>query len=133
MSIRISSLQYMYNYKVALNKAYQKQTKLFESADGSSIHRGSDDPIAYSKLLRYNVSKVENAQYHKDVNNAVAFMNTADATLTNMADLSKTIATKTIQAANTYNTSADFESIAKEMFSSLEEIVSLCNTQQGDR
>ncbi|MBQ7476995.1 MAG: hypothetical protein IJT06_06330 [Selenomonadaceae bacterium] len=133
MSIRISSLQYMYNYKVALNRAYQKQTKLFESADGSSIHRGSDDPIAYSKLLRYNVSKVENEQYHKDVNNAVAFMNTADATLTNMADLSKTIATKTIQAANTYNTSADFESIAKEMFSSLEEIVSLCNTQQGDR
>lgn len=133
MSVRISSLQYMYNYKVALNRAYEKQTKLFENADGSSIHRGSDDPIAYSKLLRYNVSKVENEQYHKDVNNAVAFMNTADATLTNMADLSKTIATKTIQAANTYNTSADFESIAKEMFSSLEEIVSLCNTQQGDR
>ena len=133
MSVRISSLQYMYNYKVALNRAYEKQTKLFENADGSSIHRGSDDPIAYSKLLRYNVSDVENTQYHKAVNNGISIMNTADSTLASMADLSKTIVDKTIEAANTYNTSADFESIAKEMFSSLEEIVSLCNTQQGDR
>ena len=50
-----------------------------------------------------------------------------------MTTRSKTIVEKTIQAANTYNTSADFESIAKEMFSSIEEIMSLCNTQQGDR
>ena len=133
MTIRMSSLQYMYNYKVGLNRAYEKQTKLFEQADGSSIHRGSDDPIAYSKLLRYNVSQAENEQYQKNVNNAVSLMKTETATLDNMTTRSKTIVEKTIQAANTYNTSADFESIAKEMFSSIEEIMSLCNTQQGDR
>ena len=133
MTIRMSSLQYMYNYKVGLNRAYKKQTELFEQADGSSIHRGSDDPIAYSKLLRYNVSQAENEQYQKNVNNAVSLMKTETATLDNMTTRSKTIVEKTIQAANTYNTSADFESIAKEMFSSIEEIMSLCNTQQGDR
>ena len=133
MTIRMSSLQYMYNYKVGLNRAYKKQTALFEQADGSSIHRGSDDPIAYSKLLRYNVSQAENEQYQKNVNNAVSLMKTETATLDNMTTRSKTIVEKTIQAANTYNTSADFESIAKEMFSSIEEIMSLCNTQQGDR
>ena len=133
MTIRMSSLQYMYNYKVGLNRAYEKQTRLFEQADGSKIHRGSDDPIAYSKLLRYNVSQAENEQYQRDVNNAVSLMKTEDATLLNMSDRTKTIVTKTIQAANTYNTSADFESIAKEIFSCIEEIVSLGNTQQGDR
>lgn len=133
MTIRMSSLQYMYNYKVGLNRAYEKQTKLFEQADGSSLHRGSDDPIAYSKLLRYNVSQAENEQYQKNVANAVSLMKTETATLDNMTTRSKTIVEKTIQAANTYNTSADFESIAKEMFSSIEEIMSLCNTQQGDR
>lgn len=133
MAIRMSSLQYMYNYKVALNKAYGKQTKLFEQADGSKIHRGSDDPVAYSKLLRYNVSQAENTRYQSDVDNAVSFMKTEDATLTSMADLAKTLAEKTVQAAVETNTSADFESIAREMFSCIEEIVSLSNTQQGDR
>lgn len=123
----------MYNYKTALNKAYNKQTKLFEHADGSKIHRGSDDPVAYSKLLRYNVSQAENDQYKKDVDNAVSFMKTADTTIGEMADLAKTFVEKTVQAAVETNTSSDFESIAREMFSCIEEIVSLSNTQQGDR
>ncbi|MBQ9486854.1 MAG: flagellar hook-associated protein FlgL [Selenomonadaceae bacterium] len=131
--MRISSLQYMYNYKTALNKAYKNQTKLFEQADGSKLHRGSDDPVAYSRFLRYNVSKAENEQYQRDVENGVSIMKTADATLSNMLVHSKTFVEKTVQAANTYNTSADFESIAKEMYSCIEEIVSLSNTQQGDR
>ncbi len=133
MTIRISSLQYMYNYKTALNRAYEKQTKLFEQADGQIIHRGSDDPVAYSKLLRYNVTQAENEQYQRDVNNATSLMKTADSTLQGMMTHAKTIVEKTVQAANTYNTSSDFESIAKEINSCLEEIVSLGNTQQGDR
>ena len=133
MTMRISSLQYMYNYKVALNKAYKKQTQLFEHADGSKLHRGSDDPVAYSKLLRYNVSQAENDQYLRDVDNGVSIMKTEDATLSNMLVHAKTFVEKTVQAANEYNTSADFEAIAKEMYSCIEEIVSLGNTQQGDR
>lgn len=133
MTMRISSLQYMYNYKVALNKAYKKQTQLFEHADGSKLHRGSDDPVAYSKLLRYNVSQAENDQYLRDVDNGVSIMKTENATLSNMLVHAKTFVEKTVQAANEYNTSADFEAIAKEMYSCIEEIVSLGNTQQGDR
>ena len=133
MTIRMSSLQYMYNYKVSLNRAYEKQTRLMEQADGQIIHRGSDDPVAYSKLLRYNVTQVENEQYQKDVDNATSLMKTADSTLTGMVKHAKTIVEKTVQAANTYNTSSDFESIGKEINSCLEEIVALGNTQQGDR
>lgn len=133
MTIRMSSLQYMYNYKVGLNKAYQKQAKLFEQSDGSKIHRGSDDAVAYSKLLRYNVTQAENDQYRKDVDTAMSLMKTEDATMINMVEIAKTFAEKTIQAANTYNTSADFQSIAKELYASIDQIVSLLNTQQGDR
>ena len=125
MTIRMSSLQYMYNYKVSLNRAYEKQTRLMEQADGQIIHRGSDDPVAYSKLLRYNVTQVENEQYQKDVDNATSLMKTADSTLTGMVEHAKTIVEKTVQAANTY--------IGKEINSCLEEIVALGNTQQGDR
>ena len=63
----------------------------------------------------------------------MSLMKTEDRTIDQMVAIAKTFAEKTIQAANTYNTSADFESIAKEMYSCIEEIVSLTNTQQGDR
>lgn len=133
MTIRMSSLQYMYNYKTALNRAYKKQADLMEHADGTHIHRGSDNPEEYAKLLRFNVTQFENNQYQKDVKNAISFMNTEDATLTNMVSIAKTFASKTIQAAVTTNTSSDYEAIAKEMYSCLEETLSLCNRQQGDR
>ena len=123
----------MYNYKTALNRAYKKQADLMEHADGTHIHRGSDNPEEYAKLLRFNVTQFENDQYQQDVKNAISFMNTEDATLTNMVSIAKTFAAKTIQAAVTTNTSSDYEAIAKEMYSGIQETLSLCNRQQGDR
>ena len=79
MGIRMSSNQFTYNYTVSLNKAYQNQAKMFEQADGSSIHRPSDNAIDYAKLLRYNNSAAENDQYQRNVKNALSWMNTSDS------------------------------------------------------
>ena len=133
MSFRMSSIQYMNNYKSSLNKTYQQQAKILEQGDGTSIHRGSDDPIGYSKLLRYNVSGSENDQYQKNVKNGISWMQTSDGIVASISDRMKTFSEKTVAAANTYNTEADFQSIAKEMFAQVEEIVSEANTQLGDR
>ncbi len=132
-SFRMSSIQYMTNYKSSLNKTYQEQAKILEQGDGTSIHRGSDDPIGYSKLLRYNVSDSENDQYQKNVKTGISWMQTSDSVVANISDRMKTFSEKTIAAANSYNTDADFQSIAKEMFAQIEEIVAESNTQQGDR
>ena len=132
-SFRMSSIQFMNNYKTSLNRTYRDQAKILEQGDGTSIHRGSDDPIGYSKLLRYTVSENENDQYHKNVDNAISWMKTSDSTVANISDRMKTFVEKTSAAANSYNTDADFQSIAKEMFSQIEEIVADANTQQGDR
>ena len=132
-SFRMSSIQFMNNYKTALNNAYREQAKILEKGDGSSIHRASDDPIGYSKLLRYTVASNENDQYQKNVNNGVSWMKTSDNAVVNIADRMKTFAEKTVAAANSYNTEADFTSIGKEMFSEIEQIISVANTQQGDR
>ena len=132
-SFRMSSIQFMNNYKTSLNNAYREQAKMLEKGDGSSIHRASDDPIGYSKLLRYTVSSNENDQYQKNVNNGVSWMKTSDNAVVNISDRMKTFAEKTVAAANSYNTNADFESIGKEMFSEIEQIIAVANTQQGDR
>jgi len=133
MAFRMSSIQFMTNYTASLNKTYREQAKLLEQGDGSSIHRGSDDPISYSRFLRYNVSSTENDQYQKNVDTAISWMSTSDSAVANISDRMKTFEEKTNAAANSYNTNADFEAIAKEMMAQIEQVVSVANTQQGDR
>ena len=95
MSFRMSSIQFMTNYKASLNRTYRQQAQLLEKGDGSSIHRGSDDPVAYSKWLRYKINEHENDQYKSDVNTAQAWMETTDGALTHITDITKTFKEKT--------------------------------------
>ena len=133
MSFRMSSVQFMANYQSSLNKTYQKQAKYLEQGDGSSIHRGSDDPVGYSKLLRFKVNANENDQYHKNVQTAQAWMETTDSALTHMVEITKTFKEKTIEAATDANNTSDFDAIAKEMWAIIEEMCSTVKTQHGDR
>ncbi len=133
MAVRMSSVHFLYNYKNALNRTYTKQQRLFEQADGSKIHRGSDDPVAYSNLMRYQFTQNENASYTANVNSANSWMKNSDAILQNMADNVATLSTKANQAANTYLSESDAQSIAKEMDSTIKEVMSNCNYQLGDR
>lgn len=133
MAFRMSSIQFMANYQSSLNRTYRQQSQLLEKGDGSSIHRGSDDPIAYSKLIRYKVNANENEQYKADVNTAQAWMQTTDGALTHIADITKTFKEKVITAANDYNEEADFDAIAKEMYALIEEVIATGNVQHGDR
>ncbi len=133
MGIRMSSNQFMYNYQVSLNKAYQNHAKLFEQADGASIHRPSDNAVDYSKLLRYNNSSIENDQYQRNVKNALSWMNTSDAALVHITDIMKTFVTKSVDASNDSNNDADFAAIAKEMLAEIQQVVAASNDQEGDR
>ena len=76
MSIRVSSNQMVYSYQKQLNEANNRQDKLLEQGDGSKLHRPSDDSVAYSKYLRYDVSDTENSQYTNNVKTAISWMKT---------------------------------------------------------
>lgn len=132
-SFRMSSIQFMTNYQSSLNRTYQQQAKLLEQGDGSSIHRGSDDPVAYSKLLRYKTSAVENDQYTKNVQSATAWMTTTDIALTHMAEITKSFKEKTVEAATDVNNETNFDAIAKEMWAMIEEIYATSKTQHDGR
>ena len=132
-TVRMSSNQFMYNYQHQLNKAYQSQTKLFEDADGSSLHRPSDDSLGYSKLLRYQNSQNENEQYQKNVANALSWMQHSQASLDHISQIMQTFTSKTVDASNDSNNESDMMAISKEMMVQIEEIVSTSNEQLGDR
>ena len=133
MGVRIGSMHFMYNYQNSLNKAYQQQGKLFEQADGSSLHRASDNPMNYSKLLRYNVSENENTQYRENIKTASSWMKNSDDVMIHMTEMMQTLKEKSVAAANSDKAEDDFAAIYKEMFAHMQEIVSVANTQLGDR
>ena len=133
MGIRMGSSHFMNNYNLALNNAYQKQAKLFEQADGSSLHRASDNPMNYSKLLRYNVSDTENEQYRANLKTASSWMKNSDDVMIHMTEIMQTMKEKSVQAANSDNAEDDYAAIYKEMFAGMQEMTSALNTQVGDR
>ena len=133
MGVRIGSSHFLYNYNVALNNAYQQQEKLFEQADGSSLHRASDNPINYAKFMRYNVSENENTQYRENIKTASSWMQNSDSVMIHMTEIMQTLKERSTQAANSDNSEDDYLAIYKEMFAGMQEMVSTLNTQVGDR
>ncbi len=131
--MRISSNRMIGRYTAQLETSYEKQAKLMEQSDGSNLHRPSDDSIRYSKLIRYQNRNTENLQYQDNVTSAVSWMKMGDAAMVNMTDIYTTLKEKTVDAANETNGEDDLRAIAKEFKAKLYEIVSLGNTQQGDR
>ena len=133
MGIRMGSSHFMYNYQISLNNAYQKQAKLFEQSDGSSLHRASDNPINYSKYMRYSVSESENNQYLDNLSTASSWMKNSDDVIVHMTEIMQTLKEKSVDAANSDKVTDDFSAIYKEMFVCMQELVSASNTQIGDR
>ena len=133
MGIRMSSNQFMTNYNLSLQNAYKRQTKLFEDADGGSLHRPSDNSIEYSRLLRYKNNLALNDQYQKNVKDGLSWMKTSDSALIHITEIMKTFVTKSVDAANDSNNESDWNAIAKEMEAEIQEVVSTANAQQGDR
>ena len=120
-------------YQKQLNDSYEEQNKLMEQSDGSKLHRPSDDSVNYSKYLRYQNTDTENDQYQSNVKTGISWMKTADAAMVNMKDILTTLNEKTIQAGTDTNGDTDIQAIGKEVLAKIQELVSLGNTQQGDR
>lgn len=133
MSPRIGSLHFVNNYQRSLNRNYQQQAKLMEQGDGSSLHRASDNPQNYSKYLRYQVSESENTQYLENIKTAGSWMKQSDDVMIHMTEMMQTLKEKSVHAANSDNTEDDYLAIYKEMYAHMQEIVSVSNTQIGDR
>ena len=133
--IRISSNYSVQRYQRDLNALDYTKTRLMEQGDGNKLHRPSDDSVGYSRYLRYNVSEGENNRYQDSVKAGVSWMNSTESSLSAMEDIQKTFKAKTIQAANDDKDEkgGDWPAIAREMKAGVEQIVSLGNTQLGDR
>ena len=133
--VRISSNYMVRRYQRDLNALDYTKSKLMEQGDGSKLHRPSDNSVDYARYLRYNVSEGENDRYQDSVKAGLSWMNATQTSLSGMEDIQKTFKAKTIQAANDDKDekSGDWPAIAREMKANIQQMVSLGNTQLGDR
>ena len=131
--MRISSTMMSNNYLKQLNGTYEQYSKLMEQADGSKLHRASDNAVGYSKYLRYQNNQISNEQYQSNVSTASSWMKNADAALVNVTDLLQTFKAKVEQGSNSTNNESDMKDIAKELLANVQEQVADLNTQVGDR
>ena len=131
--MRISSTMMSNNYLKQLNGTYEQYSKLMEQADGSKLHRASDNAVGYSKYLRYQNNQISNEQYQSNVSTAASWMKNADAALVNVTDLLQTVKAKVEQGSNSTNNESDMKDIAKELLANVQEQVADLNTQIGDR
>ena len=131
--MRVSSTMMTGNYMKQLNRSYEKQSKLMEQGDGLRIHRPSDDPVQFVRSMTFKSSLSQNEQYTQSLKDAVSWMKTSDGAMINMTDILKTISEKTLAAANETNTTEDMKKIAQEIDGLIEQLVTLGNTQLGDR
>ena len=130
--MRVGSMQMTIRYQNQLYRTYHEQERLMEQSDGSKLHKPSDDAVAYSKYLRYNVASAENTQYQTNVGTAISWMRNTDSALVNISDCFATIVEKSNQAQDT-NTTTDMEAISQEMLVLVQEAVTDANSQVGDR
>lgn len=130
--MRIASMQMTNRYLKQLNRTYEEQTRLMEQSDGDKLHRPSDDPVGYSKYLRYSNSLTENNQYQTNVKTAISWMKNSDAALVDIAKCFTTIVTKSNQAQG-MNTLSDMRAIASEMLVMVQQGVADANTQVNGR
>ena len=131
--MRVASMQSVMRYQTQLNNSWERSTKYMEQADGSKLHRPSDDSVAYSQYLRYQNSLAENVQYQSNVKNAVSWMKSADDVMVDMTDLLKTVTAKTVDAANETNNEDNLRDIGVDLYYKIQQVVALGNSQSGDR
>lgn len=120
------------NYLQQLNRAYEKEAKLMEQSDGSSMHRPSDDPVNYTKNMIYNTSLSENDQYTANVKTAVSWMKSTDSAMVNIKDAMTTAVEKTVAAANGKQTT-DTTATGTQVLALVQEMVTEGNSQLGGR
>jgi len=131
--MRVTEQMVISNYLSNISKTRKSLDKLNQQlASNSKVSTASDDPFAAEAIMRYQSQITKNAQYQKNVDNAVSFLETTfdatDEVIGALTDL-KVIITG---AANT--TDADtLNTYGAEAESILQRLVDLGNTKFNNK
>lgn len=102
-------------------------------AAGKNISNPSDDPVGLTRVLDLSNTLRTDTRYGRNVQNAIAEVNTTDTVMGNMVDLIHRAQELTTQAANFTNNQDGRNAIALEIDQIVNQLVQLGNTDIGGR
>lgn len=117
-----------------LNTSYSKMSKLQDQINsGRKFTRPSDDPVAAVKGMDYRVQLDKVQQHTRNLNEAYAWVDTTDASLSEVTNALTRVQELITQAANDTNTSEEREKIDVEIAQIQQQIRDIANTQMGGK
>ena len=120
----------MYNLANNLTRTEKYQMQL---ATGKKISKPSDDPIIAAKALRLRTDVSEIEQHEKNTDDAIAWMDMTEATLSQMNEVMQRFREITNQAANGTNTEDDLQKIKAEVSQLKSQMTHLANATYAGR
>lgn len=120
----------MYNLANNLTRTEKYQMQL---ATGKKISKPSDDPIIAAKALRLRTDVSEIEQHKKNTDDAIAWMDMTEATLSQMNEVMQRFREITNQAANGTNTEDDLQKIKAEVSQLKSQMTHLANATYAGR
>lgn len=116
------------NHRLAQMNKYQEQL-----SSGRRLNRPSDDPGAVLTALRYRAQLGENAQYERNMNDAIAWLNTTDSALREALDTLQRVREIAVAGANSTIPAESLTALAKEVEQLRDHLGDIANTNYAGR
>ena len=134
MSVRITHNQIALQFQNDVASVYEAMARTQRQiSTGERIERPSDDPFGTSQVLGFDAQIADVEQYQDNVDDAMGFLDTADAALDGVGKALERIRQLVVQASSETNDASARASIAAEITQLKEAVRDSINGQFGDR
>lgn len=114
-----------------LDRQYQLSQTQLALGNGKAIQTPSDNPAAAARAVDISSASAQNDQYTRNINAATTRLSTEETALTSAGNILDRIRSITLEGVNGTQTDESRQSIATELRQTLNQLVALGNTKDG--
>jgi flagellar hook-associated protein 3 FlgL len=114
-----------------LDRQYQLSQTQLALGNGKAIQSPSDNPAAAARAVDVSSASAQNDQYTRNIGMANTRLSTEENALSSANDILDRIRTLTLQGTNGTQTDESRQSIATELRQTMQQLVALANTKDG--
>ncbi|MET0617694.1 MULTISPECIES: flagellar hook-associated protein FlgL [Rhodanobacteraceae] len=114
-----------------LDRQYQLSQTQLALGNGKAIQTPSDNPAAAARAVDVSSASAQNDQYTRNINSATTRLSTEETALTSAGNILDRIRSITLEGVNGTQTDESRQSIATELRQTLNQLVALGNSKDG--
>ncbi|WP_426287049.1 flagellar hook-associated protein FlgL [Luteibacter sp. E-22] len=114
-----------------LDRQYQMSQTQLALGNGKAIQTPADNPAAAARAVDTNSASAQNDQYTRNIQSATTRLSVEEQALSSAGDILDRIRSLTLEGMNGTQTDESRQSIATELRQTLQQLVALGNTKDG--